>query len=171
MVDTLVIVVLVLLIAVGAVLAYAATRPDTFRIERATSIKAPPEKIFPLIHDFHRWAGWSPYEKKDPAMKKTYSGAASGKGAIYEWEGDRNVGKGRIEITGATPPSKVALDLHMMKPVAARNAIEFTLEPKGETTRVTWAMAGQVPYMAKLMHLVFDMDSMVGKDFERASPI
>ena len=105
------IVVAVLAVGIGAVLAIAATKPDTSRVQRSAAIKAPPEKIFPLINDFHRWDAWSPWEKMDPAMKRTHSGAASGKGAVYEWEGNDKVGKGRMEIAESSPPSKVAIKL------------------------------------------------------------
>jgi len=156
----------VLVVGVGIVLVIAATKPDTFRVARSAAIKAPPEKVFPLISDFRQWSLWSPYEHKDPAMKKTYSGAATGTGAIYEWDGDKNVGSGRITMTDASPPSKVMLDLDMIKPFAAHNKVEFTLVPNGDATAVTWEMQGGVPYLAKIIHVFFNMDQMVGKDFE-----
>jgi uncharacterized protein YndB with AHSA1/START domain len=160
------IVVAVLVIGIGAVLAIAATKPDTLRIQRTAAIKAPPEKIFPLINDFRAWSAWSPYEHKDPAMKRTYSAATSGRGAVYEWEGDKNVGAGRITITDTSPPSKVLIDLDMIKPFAASNKVEFTLVPNGGGTNVTWEMLCDVPYFAKIIHVFFNMDQMVGKDFE-----
>ena len=160
----------VIAIAVGvliaALLVFAATKPDTFRVQRATSIKAPPEKIFALINDFHSWGSWSPYEKKDPAMKRTHSGASNGKGAVYEWDGNKEIGKGSMEITKSSPPSKVTIKLEFVKPFEAHNIVEFTLEPKGDSTTVTWAMHGPAPYLAKLMSIFFSMDRMVGKDFE-----
>lgn len=159
-------IIIVIVVLVAAVLIYAATRPDTFRVQRTTSIKAPPEKIFPLINDFHNFGAWSPYEKKDPNMKRTLSGATHGKGAVYEWEGDYNVGKGRMEITETSPPSRVTIKLDFVKPFETHNIVEFTLEPQGDSTSVTWAMHGPSPYVAKVMHVFFDMDSMVGKDFE-----
>lgn len=161
-------IVVLLLIAVPLVviLALAATQPDTFRVQRATAIKAPPETIFPLINDFHAWEAWSPYEKKDPNMKRTLSGASAGKGAVYEWDGDGNVGAGRMEITESSPSSKLELNLDMLKPLAAHNVVEFTLEPEGDATTVTWAMKGEAPYFAKVIHVFLDMDTMVGSDFE-----
>jgi len=153
-------------VLVAAIFAYAATKPDTFHIERTASIKAPPEKIFALINDFHQWGAWSPYEKKDPEMQRTHSGPASGKGAVYEWDGDHNIGKGRMEITDASPPSKIVIKLDFMKPFEAHNIAEFTLEAKGDATNVTWAMYGRNSYIGKVMSIVFDMDEMVGKDFE-----
>ena len=156
----------VLLVAIAAILVLAAMKPDTFRVERTASIKAPPEKIFPLISDFDNWGAWSPYEKKDPNMKRTRSGAANGKGAVYAWDGDKNVGKGRMEIAEASPPSKVSLKLDFERPFEAHNIVNFTMESKGDTTSVTWAMQGPVPCMAKIVHVVFNMDRMVGRDFE-----
>jgi uncharacterized protein YndB with AHSA1/START domain len=163
MLKTIAVVVVVLL---AAVLVFAATKPDTFRVQRVASIKAPPEKIFPYINDLRSFGTWSPYEKKDPAMQRTFSGPASGKGAVYEWDGDKNVGKGRMEIADTAPPSKVAIKLDFVRPFEAHNIVEFTLSPKGDSTDVTWAMQGPVPYVAKIMHVFVDMDSMVGKDFE-----
>jgi carbon monoxide dehydrogenase subunit G len=160
------IVVAVIVVGIAGILAFAATKPDTFRVQRAASIKAPPEKIFPFLNDLHNFASWSPYEKKDPAMKRTHSGAPSGKGAVYEWDGDRNVGAGRLAIANASPPSKLTLNLDMFRPLEAHNMVVFTLEPKGESTNVTWAMDGKVPYLAKIVHVFLNVDKMVGQDFE-----
>lgn len=159
-------IVIAVVVLIAAALALAATRPDTFRIERTIGIKAPPEKVFGFIDDFRQWPAWSPWEKKDPAMKRTLGQLASGKGAVYEWDGDKNVGKGRMEITESSPPSRVAIKLDFIKPFEAHNAVEFTLRPEGDTTRVTWAMQGPSPYLSKLMGLFFSMDRMVGGDFE-----
>jgi uncharacterized protein YndB with AHSA1/START domain len=167
MIKTIIIVVAVLLVlAVAAVLVLAATKPDIFRVQRATSIKAPPEKIFALINDFHQWGSWSPYEKKDPAMKRTFGGAANGTGAVYAWEGNGNVGTGRMEITDASPSSRIALKLDFVKPFTAHNVVEFTLEPEGDSTNVIWAMHGPTPFFGKIIHVFINMDSMVGNDFE-----
>ncbi len=157
---------IVVAVLIAALLVFAATRPDTFRVQRAASIKAPPEKVFALLNDFQRWEAWSPWEKKDPAMKRTFSVVTSGKGAQYAWEGNKDVGQGRMEIADSVPPSKVAIKLDFVKPFEAHNTIEFTLEPKGEATNVTWAMQGDTPYLAKIVHVFLDMDKMVGKDFE-----
>ncbi len=154
-----------LAILVVAVLLYATTRPDSFRVQRSATIKAPPEKIAAVLGDFHGWQAWSPWEKMDPAMKRNYGGAEKGKGATYAWEGNSKVGQGRMEMTDATA-SRVALDLDFLKPFETHNKVVFTLVPKGEATEVTWMMQGPVPYIAKVCTMFFDMDSMVGKDFE-----
>jgi hypothetical protein len=163
MIKTLAIGVVVL---IAALLLFAATRPDTFRVQRAASIKARPEKIFALINDLHGWDAWSPYEKKDPAMKRAYSGAAQGKGAAYAWEGNKEVGTGRIEITESSPPSRVTMALDMIKPIKAHNTVEFTVEPQGGSTSVIWAMNGNMPYISKILSVFLNMDRMVGRDFE-----
>jgi uncharacterized protein YndB with AHSA1/START domain len=157
--------VVVVVIVVG-ILAFAATRPDSFRVVRSATIKAPPDKIYPLLADFHRWSAWSPWEKLDPAMKRTFSGAPSGKGAVYAWEGDSKVGAGRMEITDVSPPSNLAIKLDFLKPIEGHDVTLFTLEPTGEVTKVTWDMSGQSPYMSKVMGVFVSMDSLVGKDFE-----
>jgi uncharacterized protein YndB with AHSA1/START domain len=163
--KTLKLIALVAAVLIAGVLAYAATKPDTFRVQRTLTIQAPPEKIFPLINELPRWKEWSPYEKKDPAMKRSFSGPAGGKGASYAWEGNNEVGQGRMEIAETTPPSKVIIDLHFLKPFEGRNTAEFTLDRKGEATNVTWSMYGPAPYLNKLMSTFFDMDSMIGNDF------
>lgn len=155
-----------LIVALAAVLIYAATKPDTFRVARSTVVKAPPDKIFALINDYRQWTAWSPYETKDPQMKRTFSSVSAGKGATYAWEGDSTVGAGNMTIADSTPPSKVAIKLNMVKPIAASNDVTFTLTPKGGDTSVTWEMQGAVPYFAKVIHVFFDMDKMVGGDFE-----
>jgi uncharacterized protein YndB with AHSA1/START domain len=159
-------IVIVLVLVVAGVLVYAAMQPDTFRLQRSIAVAAPPERIYPLITDFRGWGAWSPWEKKDPAMKRTRSGPAGGKGAVYAWEGNGEVGVGRMEITRSASPSLVALNLDFTKPFEAHNKVEFTLEGKGDSTHVTWTMRGPVPYVAKIVHVIFDMDKMVGKDFE-----
>jgi uncharacterized protein YndB with AHSA1/START domain len=167
MLKTFLVIGAVLLIAVAGILIYAAMQPDTFRIARATLINAPAEKIYPLMSDFRRGMEWSPYEKKDPNMKRRHSGAESGKGAIYEFEGNGEIGAGRLEITEAVPPSKVVLKLDMLKPFQASNTVEYSLVPKGGATEVTWSMHGAQPFLAKVMCLFFNMDKMVGADFEQ----
>lgn len=156
-----------LLIAIAGVFGYAAMQPETFRIARSATIKAPAEKIYPLMSDFRRGMEWSPYEKKDPNMKRVFSGPASGKGAVYDFDGNSEVGAGRLEITDATPPSRVVLRLDMVKPFAASNTIEYSILPKGDGSEVTWAMHGQQPLLARVMCLFFNMDKMVGTDFEQ----
>jgi carbon monoxide dehydrogenase subunit G len=160
------IIAIVVVVLIAAILILAAGKPDTFRVQRAARIKAPPEKIFGFINDFNRWGSWSPWEKKDPAMKRTYGASTSGKGAVYAWEGNKDVGQGRMEIAESSPPSKVTLKLDFVKPFEAHNIVEFALEPKGDATNVTWAMQGATPYFAKIIHVFINMDSMVGKDFE-----
>ena len=159
-------IIIAIVILIAALLVYAATKPDTFRVERTASIKAPPEKIFPYLNDLRKGEAWSPYEKKDPAMKRTFSGAASGKGSVYEFDGNKEIGKGRLEIIETVPPSKVVITLDMFKPFEGHNIVEYTLEPKGDATIVTWAMHGDMSYISKVMSIFINIDSMIGKDFE-----
>jgi len=161
------IIAIILILLIAAILIYAATKPDSFRIQRSVSINAPADKIFPLINDFHNWSAWSPWEKLDPAMKKTHSGPPEGRGAAYEWEGNKDVGTGRSEIVETVPPSRVLIKLDFLRPFEAHNYAEFTLAPHASSTEVTWAMYGPQPYMAKVMTLFFNMDSMVGRQFEK----
>jgi uncharacterized protein YndB with AHSA1/START domain len=157
---------IVLLIAIVGVLGYAATKPDSFRVERKTTIAAPPEKVFAMIEDFHRWGEWSPWEKLDPAMARTFSGSDKGLGAVYAWRGNSDVGEGRMEILESAPPGKLVIKLDFTDPFEARNTAEFTLTPTPTGTEVVWAMYGPSPYISKLMDTLMNMDKMIGKDFE-----
>jgi hypothetical protein len=158
-------IVLVIIVLVAVVLIWAATKPDTFRVERSTTIKAPPEKIVALIDDFHQWGTWSPWEKLDPNMKRTHSGAARGKGAVYAWEGNSKAGAGRMEVLDSSP-SHVGIQLDFLKPFASHNTAEFILQPNGDSTNVTWVMQGPNAYIGKVMSVFMSMDKMIGKDFE-----
>jgi hypothetical protein len=153
-------------VLVGGVLIAAAMRPDTFRVQRSADIKAAPETIFPLINDLHRFNGWNPFERKDPNLKRSYSGPESGKGAAYAFDGDSNVGKGSLEILDSAPASKVTMALRMREPFQVDNKVDFILQAKADAAEVTWAMQGAVPYFAKIIHLFIDMDRMVGTEFE-----
>ena len=157
---------IVLVILVAGALVLAAMKPDTFRVERTASIKAPPEKIFAQISDLKTWAAWSPYEKKDPAMKRAFGATTAGKGAVYEWDGNKNVGKGRMEITDAAPSSRIVIKLDFIEPFEGHNTAEFTMDGKGGATQVTWAMYGPANFVSKLMGVFFNMDKMIGADFE-----
>lgn len=157
---------LLLVLAIGALLLYAASRPKVMAVQRSALIQAPAEKIHPLINDLHRFNTWNPYEKKDPAIKGSYRGPASGPGAGYDFEGNKDVGKGSIQITGAVVPASVTMELHMIEPMEGRNTIAFTLAPRGEATEVTWAMHGPSPFIARLVGVFVDMDRMIGRDFE-----
>lgn len=161
-----VIVAAVILVPIVAILGYAATKSDTFRVQRSTSIKAPPDQIFPLLNDFQRWTEWSPWEKLDPNLKRTYSGPTSGPGSAYAWAGNDQVGKGRIEITEAAEPSRVLIKLDFVEPFEGHMVTEYTLTQQGDATELTWTMQGSRPYIGKLMSCFIDCDKMIGKDFE-----
>lgn len=157
---------IVIAVLLAALLVYAATRPDSFRVERSIGIQAPPEKVFALINDLRAWSRWSPWEGKDPGMQRSFSGPDSGQGAAYAWEGNKNVGTGRMEIVETSPPSRIVIKLDFMKPFEAHNTVEFSVHPQGSATQVTWAMFGPMPYVSKLMTTFFSMDKMCGRDFE-----
>ena len=157
---------IIVLVLIVGILAFAATKPSTFRVERSTSIAAPPEKVLPLITDFHQWGTWSPWEKLDPAMQRTFSGPENGKGAVYEWQGNSAVGSGRMEIT-AVEPTSATIDLMFKSPMESRNTTTFALAPSGANSNVVWSMEGPMPFVSKVMSVFVSMDSMIGKDFEK----
>jgi carbon monoxide dehydrogenase subunit G len=160
------VILLVVVIALAGLFLYAASQPDNFTVSRTLNINAAPEKIFLFLNDFNLWGRWSPYEKMDPAMRRTIAGASSGVGATYAWAGNGKVGAGEMLITASTPSTLVALDLNMRKPMRASNKVTFNLVPNGVGADVTWAMHGSSPFIAKLMGVVMNMDKMVGKQFE-----
>ncbi|MGH8619414.1 MAG: SRPBCC family protein [Burkholderiales bacterium] len=162
------IVAVVVAVALATVPVLASTKPDSFQVQRSTTIQAPPDKVFALINDFKRWEAWSPWEKKDPAMQRTYgyAGQTSGKGAFYAWDGNSEVGQGSMTIAESVPPSRVALKLDFVKPFEGHNTVDFTLEPKSNGTLVTWTMQGPSPFITKVIQVFCDMDAMIGKDFE-----
>lgn len=164
MLKTIVLIVVVLLVIL---LVIAATKPDTFRVERSIVINAAPERIFPLIDDYKNWLAWSPYEKRDPALQRSYKGPASGKGAIYAWEGNKDIGAGSMETLESNPSSKIVIKLDFIKPFEAHNIAEFALQPEGSATRVVWSIHGPMPFVSKLMSIFFSMDKMIGTDFEK----
>lgn len=154
-----------LVVAIVVVLGLAMRQPDVFAVQRTATIQAPPEKIYAVLEDLRRWQEWSPFER-DPGMKRTISDPGKGKGATYAWDGNSNVGAGRMEITDATPPNKLVLKLDFIKPFAGSNVVEYTLVPKGNATDVTWSMRGPRPFISKVISVFVDMDRMVGQDFE-----
>jgi len=166
MLKTLAIIGVVVVVAIAGILIYAATKPDSFRVRRVVLINAPSDKVFPLINDMKAWTVWSPYEKKDPAMKRTYGAVTAGKGATYAWEGNKEVGQGSMEIV-ESGPKKILLKLDFLKPFEAHNMGEFVLEPKGDSTSVTWAIHGPSPYMSKVIGTFMNIDDMIGRDFEK----
>jgi uncharacterized protein YndB with AHSA1/START domain len=166
MFEVIVIIAVILAIAIAVVLILAATKPSTLRVQRSVSIKASAETIYPLINDFRQWRSWSPYENKDPAMKRTYSGAERGKGAVYGWDGDKNVGSGRMEILEASAPQKIVIKLDFFTPFEGHNTAEFTMLPQGDGTHVTWLMHGPARFLTRLIQVFMNLDHMIGKDFE-----
>ena len=159
-------IILTITLTTVAVFIAASRRPATFRIARSRRVRAPADRVFPLINDFHQWAQWSPFEKLDPAMQKTFGGSPTGRGSTYAWSGNSKAGQGRMEITESTPYSRVAMDLEFQRPWQARHTAIFTLEPTSDATTVTWAMEGRQVFMGKVMGLFMNLDKMVGKDFE-----
>lgn len=156
----------VLAALVAVILVLATTKPDSFQVQRSAAFKAPPDSVWPYLDDFHRWGAWSPWEVLDPAMTRTFSGADSGAGAIYAWSGNKKVGTGRMEITGAQSPSTLTIALDFFTPFESHNTTVFSLRPSGDSTVVTWTMTGPNTYFGKVMSVFVSMDRLVGKDFE-----
>lgn len=140
---------------------------DTYTVERSETIDAPPKRIYDHIADFHHWSRWSPWEDLDASMEQTFTGAKSGTGAVYAWSGNRKAGQGRMEITEATEPSHVKIDLAFEKPWKSRNDTWFTITPEGNRSRVVWTMTGKKTLMTRVMGIFKSMESLLGPDFEK----
>jgi len=156
-----------LAVVVVMLVAVVATRPSEFRFARSTTISAPAPAVFAQVNDFHNWPAWNPWGKIDPKMTQRYEGAASGIGAIYSWAGNREVGEGRMTLTESRPSDLIRIKLEFMKPFAATSVAEFSFKPQGDQTAVTWSMTGKNNFMAKAIHLVMNMDRMIGGQFEK----
>ena len=152
-------------VALLAVLAYAATKPDSYTVSRSQLMEAPADKLHAIINTPREFEKWSPYSPKDPQMKNTYSGPASGVGARNDFVGNGQVGQGSVEIIRSSAPSEVAMRLIMVKPFAADNEVIYSLKPQGAATEVTWAMSCKAPYFAKVIGVFINMDKMIGGDF------
>src|SRR5450432_2439033 len=157
---------IVLLVLGAGVVVFASTRPDNYHVERATRMAAPAAVIFAQLEDFKAWPAWSPWEKKDPQMKKTFSGPPTGVGSSYAWKGNKEVGSGRMSIVVSEPPSHIRYQLEFLEPFAAVAATGFTLVPQGDQTLVTWAMDGSNNFLGKVFSIFMDMNKLIGGDFE-----
>ncbi len=156
-----------LALVIIALAVVVAMQPDDFRVTRSATVSAPATAVFTQVNDLHKWEAWNPWQKKDPAMRLTFSGPPAGPGASYSWAGNKEVGEGRLTITESRPGELVRLKLEFTKPFAATNTAEFTFRPEGDKTAVTWSMEGKNNYLAKALHLVMNMDKMVGGEFEK----
>jgi hypothetical protein len=152
---------------VGLLVLIVALRPSEFRVARTANVSAPPSAVFQQVNDFHNWEAWNPWGKIDPAMKKTYEGAPAGVGAVYTWVGNGQVGEGRMTITESRPSDFIRIKLEFFKPFRGTNTAEFTFEPEGDQTAVTWAMTGKLAFVPKIFHLFMNMDKMIGSQFEK----
>lgn len=163
------------LIGIGGVLALgvlgfavaASTQPDTTHVERSATVAAAPADVFPYINDFSRWDKWSPWHDLDPNQKVAVSENPAGVGAWYTWEGNDDVGKGKMTIEESVPPERLVEDLAFLEPFESRALITFTLTPEGAGTKVTWAYDAENPFMSKVFGMMVDMDAMLGADFEK----
>ncbi|GMV91074.1 MAG: hypothetical protein AMXMBFR82_08520 [Candidatus Hydrogenedentota bacterium] len=167
MLKVLLVVAAVLVVAVVVLAIVISTRPSEFRVSRSATIAAPPSIVFAQVNDFHKWEAWNPWGKLDPHMTSTYEGPDQGPGAKYAWVGDKNVGEGRMTIEESQPNERIQIRLEFLKPMKATNTAEFTFQPEGDRTNVTWTMHGENNFMGKAVGLFMDMDKMIGDNFEK----
>ena len=156
----------VLAAAVAVLLIVVAMQPTDFRITRSAKISAPPPAVFEQVNDFHTWQHWSPWAKLDPNAKATFEGPSSGEGAIFRWAGNDEIGEGSMTIVESQPSERIKLKLEFIKPFADTADTEFTFQPEGDQTVVTWTMTGKNNFVGKAFCLFMDMDKMLGGQFE-----
>ncbi len=161
----------IVLIALPAVIAVlgiiVAWQSSEFRVVRSATLSAPAPTLFALVNDFHRWEAWSPWEKLDPALERSYDGSPAGVGAVYSWVGNNQVGEGRMTILESHPNDLIRIKLEFLKPFAATHTADFTFQPEGDRTRVTWNMFGEKNFLSKAIGLFMNMDKMIGNNFEQ----
>ena len=156
-----------LVVLIGALVAYVATLPDAFRIERSQRIRANADAVFARINDLREFNTWNPFAATDPSVQIVYSGPSRGTGAAYEWDSTGRAGKGRMTVVDSQTARKVVMRLEFLKPFTATNTAEFLLVSEGPETKITWAMTGSCGFVHKLCGLVFNSDKMVGGEFAR----
>jgi uncharacterized protein YndB with AHSA1/START domain len=157
----------VIALAVAIILLLGLQGPRTLSIRRTIAIDAPPEKVFPLLADFHNWGRWAPQDLEDPALTRSYSGAAAGRGAVSDWQGHGHTGAGRMRITGALAPERVEVTVDFTRPFAAHNVNEFTLLARGDSTQLTWDLTAQNLYVMRVMGLFADLNAQIGAHLDR----
>ncbi len=157
--------ILVLLLIAGFLIA-ASLQPAEFRTERSLVIAAPPAVVFDQINDFHKWDKWSPWAKMDPKANNTFGGPDTGVGSTFAWDGNSEVGAGKMTVTDYKPGELLRLHMEFIKPFTGSSTAEFTFKPEGQGTKATWAMYGPNNFIGKMMSLVFNCDKMVGGKFE-----
>lgn len=155
------------LLVFGVAATIASGRPDDYTVTRSLEMAAPPAVAFAQVNDFHRWDAWSPWAKLDPNQKTTFGGAEAGTGATYAWDGNDDVGAGKMTIADSSPDSKVKIKLEFLRPFPSNSDITFSFEPAGTGTKVSWTMEGHNNFVSKLFGVFVSMDAMVGKDFEK----
>jgi hypothetical protein len=154
-------------IAILLLVVFVAARPAELHVVRSAKIAAPPKIVFPHVNDFHAWQAWSPWARLDPDAENSYEGPTSGTGAAFRWSGNKKVGAGGMTITDSVAERRIQIQLEFLKPMRATNSVEFTFEPDGDGTIVTWNMFGRNNFMAKAFGLLMNMDKMIGGDFEK----
>ncbi len=156
-----------LAVVIAVFVGVVAIQPADFSISRTATMAAPASVVFAQVNDFQKWGAWSPWEKMDPTMQRTFGSTTVGVGAVYSWVGNKQVGEGRMTMTESRPDEYILIKLEFIKPFVATNPTEFTFASEGNQTKVTWTMTGKNNFMAKAACLFMDMDKMVGGDFEK----
>lgn len=167
MLKPILIVIAVIVLLILVVLVIASSRPSEFGVTRSATIAAPPAAVFAQVNDFRKWKAWSPWERLDPSLQRTYDGTAEGVGTIYGWTGNSQVGQGRMTISESRPGESIRIAMEFIKPFASQATAEFTFAAAGDgKTTVTWTMSGSNSnIVCKAMGLFMDMDKMIGDQF------
>ena len=152
---------------VAVLVAVIAMRPSDFRVTRSATMSAAPADVFTQVNNFHNWEAWSPWVKIDPNAKTSYEGPTTGEGAYFSWNGNREVGEGSMKIVESRPNDLIRIKLDFVRPFAGSNDVQFTFQPAGDQTNVTWSIAGKNNFMSKAVGLFLDCEKLTGDMFEQ----
>ncbi|WP_108681017.1 SRPBCC family protein [Methyloceanibacter sp. wino2] len=163
---------LVLLVLIGAFAIYVALQPDEYRVERSVTVAAPAGTVFGNVDNLRKWEAWSPWAKLDPDAKVAFEGPEAGKGAAMTWDGDDNVGAGKMTIVESDPDKAVNIEVTFTRPFEGGTNSDFSFTPKAdptgsEQTEVTWAMHGTHNFVEKAFCVVFNGLGMMGNDIDK----
>lgn len=156
-----------LVVLIAAFAGVVALQPSEFRVSRTATIAAPAGDVFGHVNDLHKWNAWSPWAKLDPAAKVSFEGAPVGKGAVFTWSGNEQVGEGRMTVAESRPGELVALNVDFVKPFEGKSTSEFAFKPEGNQTAVTWTMGGHHDFIGKAMCLIMNGQKMMGGEMEK----
>ncbi len=156
--------VVIVLIVIGAILTFVA--PTHVKIERSIIINSSKEEVFKNLRYYSNRAKWSPWLEKDPQVKTSIEGTDGEVGAIYKWEGNKDVGKGLQTIMRIEDMQKIEDKLQFLEPFKSEADAYLQMGDSAGMVKVSWGFISESPRPFNIFNLFMDMDKMVGPDFQ-----